>query len=177
MTHARRLRLVVFAALSSATIGCDRVAKTAASDVLRDGPPRDYAGGLLRLGYAENTGAFLGLGGDLDPTLRIGLLGIAAAIGIAVTAAVLLKRHAEVRSCTFVAVTLIVSGGAANVFDRLVRGYVVDFAIVGLGPLRTGVFNFADVAITAGALMLLFAGAGRRLRRGLAPLDGATGTR
>jgi signal peptidase II len=177
MTNLRRARLVLFAALSSATIGCDRVAKAAASDALRDGAPRDYAGGLLRLGYAENTGAFLGLGGNLDPTLRTGLLGIAAAIGIAVTAAVLLKRRAEIRSSTLVAVTLIVSGGAANVFDRLVRGYVVDFAIVGLGPLRTGVFNLADVAITAGALVLLVAGPGRRLRRELAPPEGATGTR
>jgi signal peptidase II len=36
-------------------------------------------------------------------------------------------------------------------------GHVVDFLNVGVGPLRTGVFNVADVAIVAGALGLLWA--------------------
>ena len=35
--------------------------------------------------------------------------------------------------------------------DRIVAGHVVDFMIVGYGPLRTGVFNVADVALMLGA--------------------------
>ena len=34
-------------------------------------------------------------------------------------------------------------------------GYVVDFVQVGVGPVRTGVFNIADMAIMAGAFLLL----------------------
>jgi len=32
---------------------------------------------------------------------------------------------------------------------------VVDFLNVGIGPLRTGIFNVADLAITAGAVVLI----------------------
>ncbi|RPI54782.1 MAG: hypothetical protein EHM55_09825 [Acidobacteria bacterium] len=35
----------------------------------------------------------------------------------------------------------------SNWFDRVVRGGVFDFINVGIGSVRTGVFNVADVAI------------------------------
>ena len=41
--------------------------------------------------------------------------------------------------------------------DRVVRGSVVDFINVGVGPLRTGIFNVADVAILLGVTVLLLA--------------------
>jgi signal peptidase II len=41
----------------------------------------------------------------------------------------------------------------------------VDFLNVGLGPVRTGIFNVADMAITAGAALLV-AGAWWRARSG-----------
>jgi signal peptidase II len=53
---------------------------------------------------------------------------------------------------------LLLSGGASNWLDRLIRGSVVDFLNVGFGPVRTGVFNLADVAIMAGAVMFVLAG-------------------
>jgi signal peptidase II len=34
------------------------------------------------------------------------------------------------------------------------RGLVVDFVILQAGPLRTGVFNVADVAIIAGVILI-----------------------
>ncbi len=46
---------------------------------------------------------------------------------------------------------LIVSGGASNWIDRVATGSVIDFLNVGIGPLRTGIFNVADVAILVGA--------------------------
>jgi signal peptidase II len=39
--------------------------------------------------------------------------------------------------------------------DRIVHGTVVDFVSVGVGSLRTGIFNVADVAILAGLFMLI----------------------
>jgi signal peptidase II len=53
-------------------------------------------------------------------------------------------------------VTLILGGGIGNLIDRLVNdGHVVDFLNIGIGGLRTGVFNVADVAIMAGPVLLL----------------------
>lgn len=60
------------------------------------------------------------------------------------------------------AVALIFSGGVSNLFDRLAYdGSVVDFINIGIGPVRTGIFNVADVAITVGVL-ILFSTAFRR---------------
>jgi signal peptidase II len=49
-----------------------------------------------------------------------------------------------------VGLALYLAGGASNLVDRVVRGSVIDFMNVGVGPLRTGIFNVADVAILAG---------------------------
>jgi len=54
-------------------------------------------------------------------------------------------------------VTLFVAGGASNWIDRVARGSVVDFLNVGVGPVRTGIFNVADVAIMLGAAVMLIA--------------------
>jgi signal peptidase II len=53
-------------------------------------------------------------------------------------------------------VSLMVGGGLSNLLDRLMYdGAVVDFMHMGVGRLRTGVFNVADVAIMAGPAVLL----------------------
>ncbi len=55
------------------------------------------------------------------------------------------------------------AGGVSNWIDRLLGGSVVDFLNVGIGWMRTGVFNVADVAIMLGiALFMLAELLGRR---------------
>jgi signal peptidase II len=66
-------------------------------------------------------------------------------------AAVRFRWHAW----SLVGLTLFVSGGASNWIDRVIHGRVVDFLNVGVGPLRTGIFNVADVAIMAGAGLIV----------------------
>ena len=48
---------------------------------------------------------------------------------------------------------LILGGGIANLTDRIFRGYVVDFIRIPLWPTT---FNFADLAITVGVLLIIF---------------------
>jgi signal peptidase II len=51
---------------------------------------------------------------------------------------------------------LVAGGGISNLIDRLLyNGRVTDFLNVGIGGVRTGIFNVADMAIMAGALLLL----------------------
>jgi signal peptidase II len=61
------------------------------------------------------------------------------------------------RGWLLIGTSLVCAGGASNWVDRLVRGSVVDFVNVGVGPLRTGIFNVADVAIMLGVAALLLA--------------------
>lgn len=117
---------------------------------------RDYAGGLLSLMYAENEGAFLSIGSTLPPAVRTAVfsLGVLIAVGIAL----FVVFTGRVHGFDAVAVAMIGGGGIGNLIDRLTRGgRVTDFLFMELGPLHTGVFNVADMAITGGVIWLLVA--------------------
>jgi signal peptidase II len=138
------------AAIIGATLGLDRLTKNLAIDRLADQPVREYAGGLVRLLYEENRGAMLGLGSGLPETSRFWVFTVLVAIVlIGLLLYLLLKK--EIAFCEILAFSLIVAGGAGNVIDRLMyNGIVIDFMNVGIGDLRTGVFNVADTAVVAG---------------------------
>ena len=54
---------------------------------------------------------------------------------------------------------LVAGGGLGNLWDRLARdGAVVDFLNLGIGPVRTGIFNVADLVLVAGLVVLAIAG-------------------
>jgi signal peptidase II len=63
----------------------------------------------------------------------------------------------QMRGAALLGLTLFVAGGASNWLDRLIRGFVIDFLNIGVGPVRTGIFNVADVAIMTGAALMLLA--------------------
>jgi signal peptidase II len=54
-----------------------------------------------------------------------------------------------------IAFGLIIGGGLSNIYDRIVAGKVVDFMNIGIGGLRTGIFNVADNAIMIGLFLML----------------------
>jgi signal peptidase II len=50
----------------------------------------------------------------------------------------------------------IISGGIGNLVDRLLNKFsVIDFLNFGIGSLRTGILNVADLSITFGAIALV----------------------
>ena len=142
-------------ALLVACVGCDQVTKALAAQHLAGRPPVMMLGGAFRLLYAENTGAFLSLGSGLPETARIWIF-------VVITGAVLglllfygLTHKDSLRPWEVVALALVVGGGIGNLIDRVTLGLVRDFLFLGVGRLRTGVFNVADMAITGGALLML----------------------
>jgi signal peptidase II len=109
----------------------------------------------IRLEYVENTGGFLSLGASLPSSTRTMLftLGTCVMLLALVGAAVRFRW----RGWLLIGASLVVAGGASNWVDRLVQGSVVDFLNIGVGPLRTGIFNVADMAIMLGVAVLLLA--------------------
>lgn len=154
MTSKTGLRLVLFAVMI-ATIGCDRVTKHVASTTLINMPSRSYLADTIRLEYAENAGGFMSLGADLPPWARTALFSIGNALMLAAIVGVAIRSRWS--GWTLIGLSLFVAGGASNWIDRLLRGSVVDFINVGLGPLRTGIFNVADVAVMLGAGVFVLA--------------------
>ena len=54
------------------------------------------------------------------------------------------------------------SGGISNMIDRVLSGAVIDFMNIGIGNLRTGIFNVADMAIMAGLFLVVIAHLGAK---------------
>ncbi len=128
-------RLLLSLLLVATSDRCDQATKTVAAGTLRGAPPRSYAWDIIRLFYYENSGGFLSLGA--------GLIAFA------------LFSRAPAPS-TVIGVARLLGGAASNWADHVRNGNaVVDFLNVGVGPLRTGVFNVADLLLEMGLLILL----------------------
>jgi signal peptidase II len=115
-----------------------------------------FIGDTFRLGYSENTGAFLGLGSSLPEHIRTLLFSVLVALFLLAFLVYIIKSS-SINKIGVIAGALIISGGLSNLIDRLVNnGAVIDFMNLGIGSLRTGIFNVADMAIMLGAFLLLF---------------------
>lgn len=141
--------------LIAATVGCDRATKHIASQKLAAYPAHSFLGDTLRVGYAENTGGFLSLGANMPDSLRTLVFTVATAL-LLIVLSIIAWRSGWERWRT-VALSLFIGGGFSNWIDRVTEGRVVDFLNVGVGSLRTGVFNVADMAIMAGMAVFFFA--------------------
>ena len=156
----RRLSRVMILGACLATIGCDRVTKQAAATMLADSPDQSYLADTVRLTYAENVGGFLSVGAGLPVERR--MLIFTVATGLLLMGVTLTAIRGRWEGTRLLGAALIVSGGASNWIDRVATGSVIDFLNVGIGPLRTGIFNVADVAIMVGAGLVVLAVGGER---------------
>jgi len=150
---ANRAGKVLALALLLLTIGCDRITKQAARINLMGAPTQSYLAGTLQLEYTENNGAFLSLGSRLPEWARTMLLRVG--VGLALAALVFMVLKHRWSGAALAGASLTVAGGVSNLLDRILRGSVVDFMSVGIGPIRTGIFNVADVAIVVGGVLLI----------------------
>ena len=155
MKRLSRLGLVV--AILIACVGCDQATKSIAKKALISSPPISLLGGAIRIEYSENPGAILGLGANLPEGARLLFSGVFA--GIVLAAALAFAAKPQILGLLPLAgLSLVAAGGIGNLLDRIFNeGSVIDFISLGIGPLRTGIFNVADVAIFAGVpIFLLF---------------------
>ena len=103
----------------------------------------------------ENEGAFLGMGSDLNETLRIILLLILPILVLGFVLRYIIKDK-TLDNWSLFAFSSIIGGGIANVFDRIAYGSVTDFFYIKLTDvLRTGIFNMADLSVTTGMIILV----------------------
>src|SRR5437868_5406345 len=135
----------------------DQVTKWLAIGSLKGNAPLAYLGNFFRLEYAENSGAFLSLGARLPEQVRFWILTVMVGIFLVVCLGYLISNR-NLNHLSTVALSLVAGGGISNFLDRLLRdnGRVVDFMNMGVGNLRTGIFNVADVAIMVGVGLLTF---------------------
>ena len=137
-------------------VGCDQVTKAADQVHLPSSQPIYWMGDVFQFQYTTNMGAFMGLGGRLPESVRFWSLIVF--VGIALIGALRFFWTSQELNhpMSLLGASLILGGGFSNLIDRMLNsGAVVDFVSMGVGTLRTGVFNLADVAIMIGAGMLI----------------------
>ena len=137
---ARAWRLA--GALCGLVVAVDQAVKAIIESNLYPGEHVDVIG-PFGLTLAHNTGVAFGIAGDGGGLLVAFALGSLAFIGW-------LFSRDPTRPWMWVAVGLLAGGALGNLADRIRADAVTDYIEVGAWPA----FNLADVAVTAGVLLL-----------------------
>ncbi len=117
----------------------------------------EIIGNYFTLHNIENSGAFLGMGSELHPTLKIILLNILPLIVLGFVLRYVFKDK-SIDKLSLIGFSCILGGGIANIYDRILYGSVTDFFHIDLGGVfRTGIFNLADLSVTTGMIMIFTA--------------------
>lgn len=155
-----RLLLAVIIILTC--LGCDQTTKKFAEENLPRWNAQSYFGDVIRLQYVENPGVAFSIGANLPEEARWWLFCVGQAIFLLILALHFVK-NISLHLYQFLGFAFILGGGLGNLLDRIFRGgVVVDFLNIGIGGVRTAIFNFADVAITTGLVLLIWGMFGER---------------
>jgi len=149
-------RIFIILSICISCIGCDQSTKILAAEYLSKNELHSYFNDVLRIGYTENIGAFLGIGNDLPSEYRFWLFVVVVGLFLG-GLLVYLLTYSKQSFWSLVGFSFLFAGGISNFYDRVVNnGAVVDFLNIGLGSLRTGIFNIADVTIMIGLAIVIF---------------------
>jgi signal peptidase II len=132
--------------LAAGFIGLDQLAKLWAKTVLQPVGTLPGIKPIFRFTYVENTGAAFNIFEDMRPFLIVVTI-----IALLVLAYVLIKKRPKDR-LEWLALVCIFAGGAGNLIDRIVQGYVVD--LFQFTFVNFAVFNVADIFVVGGVLLL-----------------------
>ena len=147
-------RILLIAPILLSCVGCDQVTKNLARQGLANSKPIAFLNNLFRLQYAENPGAFLSLGAGSPENIRFWVFTLVVGLFLAGMLVYLLASR-NISRAQIISLSLVVGGGIGNLIDRVFNeGRVIDFMNIGIGSLRTGVFNVADIAISFGVVWL-----------------------
>ena len=130
--------------------GFDQWTKSLVTAGLKGKSPVVLWEGVFELLYSENRGAAFGMLQGRQFFFFV----VAAAVFLAVIYAMWKlpeeRKYLPLKIC----LTLIASGAAGNLIDRVIQGYVVDFLYFKL--IDFPIFNVADCYVTVAAAVLLF---------------------
>ena len=150
--NKRTLLILVLVILN---IGLDQFSKFQVRERVVPGSRTEIIGKQLQLMNVENSGAFLSMGSDSNPTVKLIFLLIVPVIVLGIVLYyVITDKTLDKKS--IIGFSCIAGGGIANVYDRLLYGSVTDFLYMDFGGVfKTGVFNTADMSVTSGMILLL----------------------
>ena len=110
--------------------------------------------GFFNITRIHNKGAIFGTFSQTNNKLVFALLTAASLAALALVVYYFFKTPATDKLMK-VSLTMIMAGALGNLFDRLVRGHVIDFLDFYIRDAHWPFFNAADSCITIGACLML----------------------
>ncbi len=147
-----RSTALVWLWLVALVLGLDLVTKTLADDLLPYGVPHPQLP-VFDLTLLYNKGAAFSFLADAGGWQR--WFFTAVAVGMSSVLLVWMYRTPRNQVWLGSALALVMAGALGNLFDRVVYGHVIDFLSFHYQNKYFPAFNFADVAISCGAFMLI----------------------
>ncbi len=144
---------IAYLAIAGGVFMIDQASKAWAVRSLRFGGDMPVISGFLNFAYAQNTGVAFSMLDDHGDAGRWGLSIVAMIAGVLVLYFFWKTPRSDDRILG--ALALLLAGIAGNVTDRIRLGYVVDFIDVQFGSWHYPTFNVADMAIVAGACLMI----------------------
>ena len=124
----------------------DRISKAIIEANFFEGEIRPLINNILYAVYSKNQGAAYGIGSNAG-----WLINIIAVILIIVMLFVFMKYKSVILRT---GVIFVISGGANNIYDRIFNNGVTDFIYIKPLAFVFANFNFADIFITAGVILM-----------------------
>jgi len=133
------------------TLLLDQITKAIAVKKIALNGNYEYFGGLIEFKLVKNFGAAFGILQD-----KRWLFIIITTVVILVFIIYIVKFNSEINLHTKLALSLLLGGAIGNFIDRIRLGYVIDFIQIDIiNSINFPVFNFADVFIVFGTIMLM----------------------
>jgi signal peptidase II len=153
MNNFTKIILILFSI--SCLLGCDIATKHLAQTELKGELVKTYLSGTVQLMYVENPGGMLSFGYNLSGGLRFIIFQVFISI-VLVFLFIYTIFKKDLKILQRIAFVLFISGGIGNLIDRFTNdGKVIDFIVLQVNGLHTGVFNIADLYITTGVAILV----------------------
>jgi len=151
---ARRKYILIAVLTFAINYSLDLITKHLAGIYFKNSSPLYFFYNTVMIVYTENTGAFLGMGADWPPAAKyLALIIIPMILCFYGLYYCLFK---EKQTMKLILIVSIIAGGLGNLIDRLVNNFtVIDFLNFGIGPVRTGILNVADLSVTFGVVLFL----------------------
>lgn len=153
MTKKDFLWKLGYLAITGGVFLIDQTTKAWAARKLKFSGDMPVIQNFLNFAYAHNTGVAFSMLDEGGSTGRWGLSAVAIFAGALVL--YFFWRTPRTDDRMLGALALLLAGIAGNVTDRLRLGYVIDFIDVQFGSWHYPTFNVADMAICAGAGLLI----------------------
>ncbi len=147
--------VLLFWGIALGGMAFDLISKTLIFAQVPFGATRTVIPGMLELHPSHNKGALWGWGSSIPFSgYLFAALSVLAGLGICWY---LFLKKAAVDARLTAALALIMAGALGNCFDRLVYGYVRDFAHFHIDRIHfeCAIFNFADNMLVAGSIFLM----------------------